>query len=208
MDTGVRHTHEALAARYRGVVAPPDRTFTITTGMTASSTSGTPIDQNSHGTHTMGTAVGNQLSGSPYGNIGVAKGAMWTTVRICGLNGSNSCDDTAIMRGFQWTAPTRVGGLSTRGPTSVPVYPTTVGVVPGCDATYNTAVQNWVNAGIFPDFSTGNSGPGAGTVGTPASAPPHRARATSIPPGSGYRRVIATSSGGPSPATAPSGRTR
>jgi subtilisin family serine protease len=172
MDTGVLHTHEALAARYRGVIAPPDANIHDYNWYDGYLLAGTPLDQNGHGTHTMGTAAGNQLSGSPYGNIGVAKGAMWTTVRICGLNGSNSCDDAAIMRGFQWTlAPTRVGGTLDPRPDLRPRVSNNSWGGPGCDAAYNLAVQNWVNAGIFPDFANGNSGPGGGTVGTPANAP-------------------------------------
>jgi len=39
----------------------------------------------------------------------------------------------------------------------------------GASTAYQQAVNNWVNAGIFPEFSNGNSGPSCSTVGSPAS---------------------------------------
>src|SRR5688500_5225067 len=167
MDTGVRHTHESLAARYRGTLAPPDpanpHDYNWYDGYLLSAT---PIDENGHGSHTMGTAVGGDTPSQ--GNIGVAKGAHWTTVRICQ---QSSCGATPIMRGFQWTlAPTRVGGTVDPRPDLRPRVSNNSWGGGGCDASFETAVNNWVNAGIFPDFANGNSGPAAGTVGTPANS--------------------------------------
>src|SRR5262249_50151324 len=131
----------------------------------------TPLDQAGHGSHTMGTIIGTSPNAA-YGNIGVARAAMWMTVRVCGLNGSNSCDTNAILAGFHWTlAPTRLHGTQPSPAVRPHISNNSWGSTVCTDATFRTGVQNWVNAGIFPDFSNGNSGPGAGTVGSPASFP-------------------------------------
>ena len=181
MDTGVRWTHEALTSRYRGNIAPPDpahiHDYDWSDGYRVSDT---PIDQAGHGSHTMGTALG--VSPNPtYGNIGVAKGATWITVRICDLNGVSGCDGDAIFHGFQWTlAPTRVDGSDPRPDLRPRVSNNSWGGGPGsCDTQESAAVQNWVNAGIFPAFSTGNDGPGPG----------YRRLACERPCGMGYRRA-------------------
>jgi subtilisin family serine protease len=173
MDSGVRWTHEALTGSYRGNVDPPDplhiHDYDWFDGYNISNT---PIDQAGHGSHTMGTALG--VSPNPtYGNIGVAKGSTWITVRICGLGGSDQCDGDAIFEGFQWTlAPTRVDGTGPRPDLRPRISSNSWGGGPGtCDPQANLAVQNWVNAGIFPDFANGNAGPNAGTVSEPASGP-------------------------------------
>jgi subtilisin family serine protease len=172
MDSGVRWTHEALSASYRGNVDPPDpgniHDYDWYDGYL---TSTIPIDLGNHGSHTMGTVLGVSPNAT-YGNTGVAKGAIWTTVRICSPQGESSCYGDATMRGFQWTlAPTRVGGLNDPRPDLRPRVSNNSWGGSGCDNTYNIAVTNWVNAGIFPAFSNGNEGPGAGTVGTPANGP-------------------------------------
>ena len=172
MDLGVRWTHEALGPSYRGNVAPPDplniHDYDWYDGYL---TSTIPIDLGNHGSHTMGTVLGVSPN-STYGNIGVAKGAIWTTVRICGPQGESACYGDAIMRGFQWTlAPTRVGTVNDPRPDLRPRVSNNSWGGAGCDNSYDTAVTNWVNAGIFPAFSNGNDGPGAGTVGTPANGP-------------------------------------
>ena len=167
MDTGVRWTHEAINGRYRGVVAPPDPTnihdynwfdgYNIYT---------TPTDNNGHGTHTMGNIVGTSPN-TTYGNIGVAKGANWISVRICA---TSACDTTPILNGFQWTlAPTKVDGTSPRPDLRPRISSNSWGNDTCTDGEFQAAVTNWVNAGIFPDFANGNAGPGAGSVGVPAA---------------------------------------
>ena len=111
MDTGVRHTHEAVTARYRGIVAPPDpgniHDYNWYDGYLASTT---PIDQNGHGSHTMGTIVGGAAGG--YSALGVAPGAKWIAARACaGL----FCSDVALIKAAQWMlAPTNSAGTSPR----------------------------------------------------------------------------------------------
>ena len=169
MDTGVRWTHENVNARYRGVVAPPDPgNIHDYNWLDGYSTFTVPTDNNGHGTHTMGTIVGTSPNPT-YGNTGTAPGAQWMAVRICA---TSSCDLTPIMNGFQWIlAPTRVNGTQARPDLRPRISSNSWGNSTCNDAEFQTGVTNWVNAGIFPDFATGNSGPGAGSVGVPAAYP-------------------------------------
>lgn len=199
MDTGVRWTHEALSARYRGNVAPPDpaniHDYSWYDGYLVSTV---PIDQQGHGTHVMGTIVGTSPNAA-YGNIGVAPGAIWTTVRICGLDGGPYCDGDAMLRGFQWMlAPTRVGGTQDPRPDLRARVSNNSWGGDGCDEAFRPAVQNWVSAGIFPDFANGNSGPGAGTVGHPANYPESWGTGNLDTSTSGWT-INPSSSRGPSP---------
>jgi subtilisin family serine protease len=57
IDTGVRWTHEALAAAYRGVGGDHDYNWHDPRGATV------PFDNNGHGTHVMGSMVGSFASG-------------------------------------------------------------------------------------------------------------------------------------------------
>jgi len=169
MDTGVRWTHEALGSHYRGNVAPPDPlNIHDYNWLDGYGLSATPIDENGHGSHTTGTILGTAPDGT-FGNIGVAKGAMWMHVRICQ---QSSCGTQPILNGFQWTlAPYRVNGTGANPAYRPRISNNSWGGPSACDQSFRPAVQNWVNAGIFPDFATGNSGPGAGTVGYPANYP-------------------------------------
>ena len=107
MDSGVRWTHEAINAHYRGVVAPPDPTHIHDYNwFDGYNVFATPTDNNRprHATRwapssaprpTLPTAI----SASPRARSG-------SRVRICA---TSACDTTPILNGFQWTlAPTRV----------------------------------------------------------------------------------------------------
>ena len=85
MDTGVRWTHEALNARYRGVVAPPDPANIHDYNWFDGYNVFDHANRQQRPRHATRWAP----SWAPrptrtYGNIGVAKGAQWITVRICG----------------------------------------------------------------------------------------------------------------------------
>src|SRR5262249_31562894 len=76
MGSGVRWTHEALSARYRGTLDPPDpaniHDYNWYDGYLSSDV---PIDESGSGTFDMGILTGNSPNPT-YGNIGVAPGAM------------------------------------------------------------------------------------------------------------------------------------
>ena len=63
-----------------------------------------PCDNNNHGTHTMGTMVGDDGGAN---QIGVAPGARWIAAKGCE---TNSCSDAALLASGQWMlAPTDLG---------------------------------------------------------------------------------------------------
>ena len=82
---------------------------TTTTGSTRRSVCGSPslapCDNNDHGTHTMGTMVGDDGAGN---QIGVAPGAKWIAAKGCE---TNTCSDAALLASGQWIlAPTDLNG--------------------------------------------------------------------------------------------------
>ncbi|HLQ71311.1 MAG TPA: S8 family serine peptidase, partial [Bacillota bacterium] len=80
IDSGVDWAHPALKEKYRGYDPDnpddPDHEFNW---HDATSDIGIPVDSDGHGTHTMGTMVGQEPDGT--NKIGVAPGAQWITVR-------------------------------------------------------------------------------------------------------------------------------
>ncbi len=150
LDTGVRYTHQDLSANYKCAGGGHTNCW-----RDAISNQTTPYDDNNHGTHTMGTAVGAN-------GIGVAPGAKWIACKA--FNSAGSGSQTAILTCFDWfLAP---GGSTANAPD---VVTNSWGSTSGASTAYQQAVNNWVNAGIFPEFSNGNSGPNCNTVGSPAS---------------------------------------
>jgi bacillopeptidase F len=150
LDSGVRFTHEALSASYKCAGGSHTNCW-----LDAISGQAAPYDDNNHGTHTMGTAVGS-------GGIGVAPGAKWIACKA--FNASGSGNQTDILECFDWfLAP---GGSAANAPD---VVNNSWGSSQGSSTAYQQGVTNWVNASIYPAFSNGNSGPSCNTVGAPAS---------------------------------------
>jgi uncharacterized protein YkwD len=153
LDTGVRASHEALSGNYRCAGASDQRAcwFDAVLGQAA------PYDDNNHGTHTMGSAVGGN-------GIGVAPGATWIACKALQRNRSGTGTD--ILECMDWfLAP---GGNAANAPD---VVINSWGNNNGATTLFQQAVQNWINAGIVPVFSNGNSGPSCRTVGAPGSYP-------------------------------------
>ena len=171
IDTGVQWNHPALLHQYRGVHG--------TTGTTVNhnynwwdpshicgNPSKAPCDNVGHGTHTMGTIVGDDGGSN---QIGVAPRAWWLTAKGCE---SNSCSDFALLSSGQFMlAPTDLNGNNPNPNARPVVVSNSWGTNAGGDTFYQATVQSWVAAGIFPDFANGNAGPNCGTVGAPASYP-------------------------------------
>lgn len=150
LDSGTRHTHEALRDNYRCA-----GTSHANCWLDAINSRTTPYDDNNHGTHTAGSAVGRL-------GIGTAPGATWIACKA--FNSAGSGSQTDILECFDWfLAP---GGSAANAPD---VVNNSWGSSNGSNTAYQQAVTNWVNAGIFPSFSNGNSGPNCNTVGAPAS---------------------------------------
>ncbi|HEU4321958.1 MAG TPA: S8 family serine peptidase [Roseiflexaceae bacterium] len=150
LDTGVRASHTALSANYKCAGTGHSACWKDAVGGQAG-----PYDDNGHGTHTLGTAVG-------AGGIGVAPGASWIACKAYNFLGSAL--DTDILECFDWfLAP---GGSSANAPD---VVNNSWSSLLGFSPAYQQALASWANAGILAVFSNGNNGPLCGTVGSPAS---------------------------------------
>ena len=73
-----------------------------------------PCDNNGHGTHTMGTMVGDDGGDN---QIGVAPGARWMAAKGCE---SNSCSDDALLSSASGSSPRPISTARTRVPTCAP----------------------------------------------------------------------------------------
>ncbi|MGW4799234.1 S8 family serine peptidase, partial [Nonomuraea sp. NPDC004297] len=161
LDTGVDYTHPAVKSKYRGLNA--DGSYSHAYNFfdpTGSCTGGVPCDNNSHGTHTMGTMVGED--GAEV--IGVAPGAKWIAAKGCA---GTSCAREHLLAAGQWiAAPTDADGQNPR-PDLVPDVVNNSWGANAVDLWYTQIVDSWIAAGIFPSFSIGNAGPSCGTAGSP-----------------------------------------
>lgn len=171
-DTGIAWTHPALQGSYRGWnagVANHDYSWhdaIHTSTGPCGSNSPFPCDDDGHGTHTLGTAVG--LEGA--NQIGMAPGARWIGCRnMDGGAGTPS----AYLECFEFfLAPYPVGGTPAQGdPARSPHVTNNSWACPGFEGcavdTLRLAVLAQRAAGIFAAVSAGNSGPGCSTVADP-----------------------------------------
>ncbi|MCX5192688.1 S8 family serine peptidase [Streptomyces sp. NBC_00249] len=162
IDSGVDHTHPAVAGRYRGRNADGsydhNHNWFDPAGICAGAA---PCDNNDHGTHTMGTMVGDDGGAN---KIGVAPGARWIAAKGCE---SNSCSEASLLAAGQWiVAPTDLNGQNPRPDLAPHVVNNSWGSS-AHDDWYQQIVDTWRAAGIFPAFSNGNSGPNCSTSGSP-----------------------------------------
>ncbi|HEX6076854.1 MAG TPA: S8 family serine peptidase [Micromonosporaceae bacterium] len=164
IDTGVQYNHPAVANQYRGRNAGGTYDHNYNWHDPAAiCTGGTPCDNNGHGTHTMGTMVGDDGGAN---QIGVAPGAKWIAAKGCE---SSSCSRTSLLSSGQWmVAPTDLAGQNPRPDLAPDVVNNSWGGS-GLDTWYAQTVQSWIAAGIFPAFSNGNSGPSCNTSGSPGT---------------------------------------
>jgi subtilisin family serine protease len=169
IDTGVRYSHDALVNQYRGNEGGTfDHNYNW---FDPDNLIGVPYDGNGHGTHTMGTIVGDDGGSN---QIGVAPGADWIACAGC-PNGS--CTDTALLGCAQWiAAPTDTNGNNPDPSMRPNVVNNSWGDCgTSYDPWYQAVVDAWHSAGVYPVFSNGNSSncgyaspPGLNTVGNPA----------------------------------------
>ncbi|QNE79484.1 S8 family serine peptidase [Streptomyces finlayi] len=164
IDSGVQFDHPAVAAKYRGLKA--DGTYDHAYNWfdpTKVCTGTAPCDNNGHGTHTMGTMVGDDGGGN---QVGVAPGARWIAAKGCG---TSSCARETLLASGQWmVAPTDASGANPRPDLAPDVVNNSWGANV-IDTWYKATVQSWRDAGIFPAFSNGNAGPGCNTSGSPGA---------------------------------------
>jgi subtilisin family serine protease len=164
IDTGTQFNHPALVRQYRGNLGGGsfDHNYNWWDPSHICGPAGAPpCDNNSHGTHTMGTMVGDDGAAN---QVGVAPNAKWIEAKGCE---TNSCSDVALLSSAQFIlAPTDLNGANPRPDLRPNIVNNSWGGGPN-DPFFHDAVVAWVAAGIFPAFSNGNAGPGCGTAGSP-----------------------------------------
>jgi serine protease AprX len=174
-DTGYDWDHPALINQYRGWNgSSADHNYNwhdaIRSGSNAicPPNSPAPCDDNSHGTHTMGTMVGDDGAGN---QIGMAPGARWIGCR--NMDQGWGTPDT-YTECYQWfIAPTDLNGANPRPDLAPDVINNSWScpVSEGCtDSNALLAVVDNVRAaGILTAHSAGNSGSACSTINTPAA---------------------------------------
>jgi subtilisin family serine protease len=171
IDTGVRFSHQALVEQYRGNNGDGTFDHNYNWFNPDDLTDDAPRDGNGHGTHTMGTMVGDDGGSN---QVGIAPGAQWMACAGCP---DGSCTDTALLGCGQFiAAPTDLAGDNA----DPDMRPNAVNNSWGdCGQTYDDwyadVISAWHAGGIYPIFSNGNSSncgysspPGLNTVGNPA----------------------------------------
>jgi len=176
-DTGYDWDHPALKAQYRGWVETnlenPDHNYNWHDAIHSGASdcgvdSLEPCDDHGHGTHTMGTMVGDDGAGH---QIGVAPGARWIGCRnmVEGVGTPASYTEC-----YQWfMAPTDLNNANP-DPSMAPDIINNSWSCPtneGCTEPeiLQQVVENVHAAGILTVHSAGNSGPDCYTVNTPAA---------------------------------------
>ncbi|MEO0625367.1 MAG: S8 family serine peptidase [Bacteroidota bacterium] len=182
-DTGYDWDHPALISQYRGNLGdtvmhdyhwhdairelnPMNNGGSNPCGLDSAE----PCDDHNHGTHTMGTMIGDDGEGN---QIGVAPEASWMACRNMERGYGSPASYIECFEFF--LAPTRVDG-SEPDPNMAPDVianswscPEIEGCNPGNFELMETAINNLRASGVVVVTSAGNSGPNCETVSTPPS---------------------------------------
>lgn len=163
-DTGVQWNHPALISQYRGnqggsvTHAYHWHDAVHATGSSCGADSAVPCDDNSHGSHTVGTMVG--LDG--VNQIGVAPQARWIGCR--NMNAGDGSPSTYLECMDFFLAPTDASGQNPQPLLAPHVInnswgcPPSEGCTPEQSALLETAVNTLRAAGILFVAAAGNSG--------------------------------------------------
>ncbi|MEH7347629.1 S8 family serine peptidase [Gottfriedia acidiceleris] len=176
IDTGLDYNHPDIAGEYQGgkdfVDNDNDPMETVYSDWLAAKNANDslPSDQQdpnfptdyhgyitSHGTHVAGTIAGQSRNSSPYAVRGVAPEVQLYAYRVLGPHGGT---DEAVMAGIEqsYKDGCKVINLSLGASYNDSLSPNAV------------AINNISDLGVTAVIAAGNSGPGAGTVGTPGAA--------------------------------------
>ncbi|MFI5488661.1 S8 family serine peptidase [Micromonospora echinaurantiaca] len=162
IDTGAQFDHPALVRQYRGNKGDGVFDHNYNWFDAAGTCGGAPCDSDGHGTHTLGTMVGDDGAGN---QIGVAPGARWITANGC-------CpDDAALISSGQWLLePTDLNGQHPDASKRPHIINNSWGTTTPSDAPFLEDISlAWTASGIFGVWANGNNGPGCRTSGAPGS---------------------------------------
>jgi subtilisin family serine protease len=101
IDSGVDGNHNALRARWRGLVPGVPSTAAWHDSAYTPPSTFPRVRSSSHGTHTMGTICGDDLMGN---QIGVAPGALWIASSPIDAPGTRAQKNVWYNQGIQWCA--------------------------------------------------------------------------------------------------------
>jgi serine protease AprX len=204
-DTGVVWNHPALRSHYRGwngTRATHDYNWWDAVhddidgdhGNSCGFSIKAPCDDadSSHGTHTMGTAVGDDHAGN---RIGVAPGAKWIACR--NMDEGTGRPSTYIECLQFFLAPTDLNGQNPRPDRRPNIVGNSYSCVPseGCSiGALQTAVDNLRAAGVFVAVAAGNDGPSCSSLTFP---PAPYASAVAVGSTDGNDVIVPSSSRGP-----------
>jgi subtilisin family serine protease len=200
VDTGVQYNHPALVNQYRGNLG--GGTFDHNYNWFNPAPNATcpnpnvPCDDNGHGSHTLGTEIGDDGGAN---QIGVAPGAQWIAAYGC-------CpSNEALLEAQQWmVAPTDLAG-NNPDPTKRPHVLNQSWGGPGGSQIFEDVIAALRASGVFPTFSAGNSGSGAadgcGRLGAPGDNP----SAFNVGSTTSSDAISSFSSRGPNPFTGKTG---
>jgi subtilisin family serine protease len=166
IDSGVQYDHPAVVRQYRGNLGNGtfDHNYNWYDPANVCPTAA-PCDNNDHGTHTMGTMVGDDGAGN---QVGVAPGAKWIAAKGCE---TDDCSETSLLAAGQWVlAPTDLNGQNPRPDLHPDIVNNSWGGGQN-DPFYRQLIAAWRAAGIFPSFAAGNDGPYCGTANSPGDGP-------------------------------------
>lgn len=192
VDTGVQYDHPALVGHYRGNlgggVFDHNYNWYDPTGVSPN----VPADDNGHGTHTMGTMIGDD---GGVNQIGVAPGAKWIAAYGC-------CpSNDALLEAQQFMiAPTDLAG-NNPDPSKRPDVLNQSWGGPGGSEIFEGVIAALRASGVFPSFSAGNSGSTCGTLGSPGDNP----SAFNVGATTSTDTIASFSSRGPNPFTGQTG---
>ena len=162
-DTGAEGNHPAFADRWRGLdpgVAPSAAWFDPIGGETFPSDSGT------HGTHTLGTMVGDDGGSN---QIGMAPGAKWIGARTIDVPDGDIFSNAVAA--FQWMADPDGNPATTDDVPDVVnnSWGLSQSYYGSCRADFNVAIDAVEAAGVAVVFAAGNEGSSAQSLRSPAN---------------------------------------
>ncbi len=168
IDTGVQFDHPALVNQYRGNLGNGsfNHNYNWFDPLNACPQKA-PCDFFHHGTHTMGTMVGDD---GGQNQIGVAPHLKW--IEADALPDGNGTDQALLDSGQWLLAPTNLKGTHPK-PGKRPNIISNSWGIPGndTDTWYQATVDAWIASGIFPAWAAGNEGPQCMTLRQPGAYP-------------------------------------
>ncbi len=171
-DTGVRWSHAAIKSKYRGwngAVADHNYNWhdsVHVSGGACGADSAIPCDDHGHGSHTIGTMLGDDGAAN---QVGVAPGAKWIGCRNMNAGAGtpamyNECAEFFL-------APTDLAGVNPNPDLAPDVIGNSWGCPPseGCTAgnEVREAIENLVDGGIVFVAAAGNTGSSCSTIVDP-----------------------------------------